>query len=129
MKKLFFGIAIVVLSISTSCSSDKATTTVAEKTATPDEKPIANKELSVEITGMVCEKGCGASIRKELLSTGGVTACSFDFEEGRESNVAKIAFDDSKISEDEIVLAITTLDEHKYTIGNPMVSDLAKKGK
>lgn len=130
MKRLFFAMSICGMSaLMIACSDNKS----AEVKNAPTEnsvnteaesKAVANQEMKIEIAGMSCVKGCGSSIRKELKSTGGVTDVSYDFEEGRAKNLATIKFDDSKVSEDDIILAITTLDEHKYSIGEHTVKPI-----
>lgn len=77
----------------------------------------ADRMLSMEIKGMSCVMGCGASIRKELLSTKAVCSVEFDFEDNREFNTVKIAFDKDKITTDELVKLISNLDDKKFTIG------------
>lgn len=127
MKKIFFILTVSSLGVLTACgekTTQESAAAVQQNDETPAEKPVANQEMSIEISGMTCEKGCGSSIRKELKSTGGVTDVSYDFEDGRETNVAKIKFDDSKVTEDDLILAITTLDGHKYTIGEHSVKSI-----
>lgn len=126
MKNLFLVLTVALFSIATSCSSEAKTE---NKVATDQEteataKPVANQQMKIEVMGMVCEKGCGGSIRKELNETNGVTKTSFDFEDEREVNVATIDFDDSKISEEEIILALTTMNEHQFTVGTHTVKPL-----
>ena len=126
MKNLFLVLSVALFSIATSCSSEAKTdakvTPDVEKTA--DAKPVANQQMTIEVMGMVCEKGCGGSIRKEMKATNGVTKTSFDFEDEREVNVATIDFDDSKITEEEIILALTTMNEHQFTVGTHTVKAL-----
>jgi copper chaperone CopZ len=126
MKNLFLVLTVAIFSITTSCSSEAKTE---NKVATDQEKeetakPIANQQMTIEVMGMVCEKGCGGSIRKEMKATNGVTKCSFDFEDEREVNVATIDFDDAKVSEEEIILALTTMNEHQFTVGTHTVKSL-----
>ena len=53
------------------------------------EKTIAQ----LEITGMMCEVGCVAKVKKELLAQAGVSNVKIDFEKGREFNFASIEYD------------------------------------
>ena len=53
------------------------------------EKTIAQ----LEITGMMCEVGCVAKVKKELLAQTGVSNVKVDFEKGREFNFASIEYD------------------------------------
>ncbi|HIG58547.1 MAG TPA: heavy-metal-associated domain-containing protein [Flavobacteriales bacterium] len=53
------------------------------------EKTIAR----LEINGMMCEVGCVAKVKKELLAQDGVSNVKIDFEKGREYNFASIEYD------------------------------------
>ena len=53
------------------------------------EKTIAQ----LEITGMMCEVGCVAKVKKELLAHAGVSNVKIDFKKGREFNFASIEYD------------------------------------
>lgn len=114
MKHLIFS--LMILLVISSCSSDaKVSNEEAQENAQVDVVP--DRMLTMEIEGMVCEMGCGSSIRKELVGLGGVSAVEFDFEEERASNTAKIAFDKDKVSVDEIVKAIGEINKGQFTVG------------
>ena len=55
----------------------------------PSEKTIAR----LEINGMMCEVGCVAKVKKELLAEEGVSNVKIDFKKGREFNCASIEYD------------------------------------
>ena len=55
----------------------------------PSEKTIAR----LEINGMMCEVGCVAKVKKELLAEEGVSNVKIDFKKGREFNFASIEYD------------------------------------
>ena len=78
----------------------------------------ANTLLSMEVTGMTCEMGCGGTISDKLMESEGVTKVEFDFEEERATNIALISYDDSKISDDDIETIITELNEGQFTVGS-----------
>lgn len=120
MKKQLLFIAGVLLLLS--CTSNNKPTVVRKescktKTVFDCSTVEADRMLSMEIKGMSCVMGCGASIRKELLSTKAVCSVEFDFKEDREFNTAKIAFDKDKITTDELVNLISKLDDKKFTVG------------
>ena len=62
-------------------------------------------EMSVE--GMMCEIGCVAKVRKELLEVPGVASATIDFEKDRQMNVA-IVEDDADVVEAEALVAKVT---------------------
>jgi len=84
----------------------------------------ANRLLIMEIDGMVCQMGCGGTIRKELKATGGVSNCEFDFEDERATNTAKIAFDKDKITVDEIVKIVSTINDNQFSVGKTSSEDV-----
>jgi copper chaperone CopZ len=111
-----FTITLVLLFALASCSSEVEGTPAAhEETVQTDVVP--NRVLTMEIEGMVCEMGCGASIRKELVGLGGISTVEFDFEEDRASNTAKIAFDKDQISVDQIVKAVSAINKGQFNVG------------
>ena len=82
-----------------------------------DKKVIANTQLNLEISGMSCEKGCGGTIRKALKQTGGVDRVSYDFVEGRETQIAKISLDSNKVDLEKVKKVISALNENQFTTG------------
>lgn len=123
MKHLFFSFSIFSLLLLSACNSSKTEQLSAEKTVS--NVPVAANQLMVaELSGMVCEKGCGASIRKELKSTGAVAECTFDFKDGRDINSATISFDKNKISPEKITEIISTMNEKQFKVTKSSVSSL-----
>ncbi|MEY4603284.1 MAG: hypothetical protein RIT43_576 [Bacteroidota bacterium] len=100
-----------------SCSSEPDVVhlkTVKGKKVSTQETVVPNKMLTVGIEGMSCEMACGGSIRTNLRSTGGVSRVRYDFEEGRNVQTAFISFNDEKISEEEILSIIETINENQF---------------
>jgi copper chaperone CopZ len=91
--ELFFSVlTILILSLLLSCGGEPYKgeilfSEIAKVGAM--EKTIAK----LEITGMMCEVGCVAKVKKELLAQAGVSNVTIDFEKGRESNFASIEYD------------------------------------
>jgi hypothetical protein len=123
MKKIFLLSGLVFLSFS---CNQKPTEQVVDQPTDNTEEVVDNHKnvqptsvLVADIAGMSCEKGCGSSIRRELFQNGGVSKVEYaDFDEEKEFNVIKVYYDEKEISEDEIILALTTMEEHKYTVEN-----------
>lgn len=122
MKKvLFVGILV---SLVAACGSSSNEANASEKSTKSDkiaEKEltavIPNRKLTLEIDGMVCEMGCGGSIRKELTATGAVSRCSFDFKGENVSSSATIEFDKDKITADQIAALIKKLNDGQFSVG------------
>ena len=125
MKSLF--ISLLSISILASCARKEEKVFLRKEShsasnTTKSVKP--NSILTMKIDGMTCMMGCGASIRKELYATNGVKSVDFDFEEGRETNTAKIAFDDSKITDKKMIELISNMNEKQFTVGETKVEPL-----
>lgn len=123
MKKLIFILTSSV--ILSACSDEK----IVEKTENSTEKVIVvvnpNQVLTMEIDGMVCKMGCGSSIRKGLKETNGVATVEFDFEEERKTNVAKITYDKSLVSSEELIKVVSTLNDGQFLVGTISFEDYA----
>ena len=122
--QITFLVSILFLASCTSSDSkpvriEKHVSTVVDNCSTIE----ADRLLSMEVSGMSCVMGCGASIRKELFGTKAVCSVEFDFKEGRKSNTAKIAFDKDKITVDEIVKLVSKIDDNKFKIGKTSSED------
>ncbi len=116
MKHLLFIAALTVLV--SACSSEKKDNDEANVDASTEVAAvIPNRVLTMEIDGMVCEMGCGGSIRKELKNEGGVARVEFDFEDERATNIAKISFDKNAVTVDELINAVTKLNNGQFTVG------------
>ena len=130
MKKVLFTGILVSLLASCSTSTDQVTNAEEKsqnETITEDElvSVIPNRKMTTEIDGMTCVMGCGGSIRKELLSTGAVSRCSFDFKGIDETSSAMIEFDKDKISADEIADLLKKINEGQFTLGEMSTETIA----
>lgn len=132
MKKyLFTG---VLISLIASCSTSTEQVSTSEKDTsieTIEEKDLVvvtpNRKLTTEIDGMTCVMGCGGSIRKELLSTGAVSRCSFDFKGIDKTSSAMIEFDKDKISADEIAAIIKKLNDGQFSLGKMSTETISQE--
>lgn len=130
MKKVVIAAAGSLILVA--CSQTETTPEVKQTQVTveqEEQRPVVHptKVLSMEISGMSCEMGCGSAIRKELYTTNAVDEVKFDFKMGRDVNKAEIYFDDSKVSEKEISTLISELNDKQFTIGKTSVSDYKKE--
>jgi copper chaperone CopZ len=116
MMKLVFPTLLLAILISCTHQEEK----MIVKNAKPKEEKkvvevIPNKLLTLEVEGMSCEMNCGGSIRKELKKTGAVSRVEFVWVEEAEKQVTKVSYDDTKISEKEIVALIEKINEGQFT--------------
>lgn len=72
-------------------------------------------ELQAEITGMMCEMGCGGSIRKELRATGGVSRVYYEFVEGRKAQIINVQFDNKLITSTALLAKINSINNKQFT--------------
>ena len=98
-----FGFLLVMFVLFFACSEE-----------TKKEELIVDTVSSFEVTGMVCEMGCGGSIRKALKQTGAVHRVEVDFEEENPSNVIKVYYGSASINQDEIISAIEAINEGQF---------------
>ena len=118
MKNLVIAVSTVM--VLGACSSEPEVIHLrTEKGKKETKAPVAaNRVLTMEIEGMTCEMGCGGSIRKELKATGGVARVEFvDFKEGAKVQTAKVSFDTNKITVDEMVKIVSTMNDKQFTVG------------
>jgi copper chaperone CopZ len=124
MKKIVFVLTTGILL--SACSSEKQEQRVEKtniETAKLEVNP--NQLLTMEIDGMVCQMGCGGSIRKGLKETNGVASVEFEFEEERKTNVAKIAYDKSIVSSEDLIKIVSNLNEGQFLVGTISFEDMA----
>lgn len=125
MKKTI--VALTGILVLGACSENSSEKTVQKEITVVETEQVSNvtptKLLSMEISGMSCEMGCGSVIRKGLLESGAVERVQFDFKMGRDVNTAKISFDDTKISEEELSKIISELNDNQFSIGSSTLSD------
>lgn len=115
MRRFLYGFAFIAIvsACSTGVNKDLAQT----ESNNMETVIVPNRLLTMEIDGMVCEMGSGESIRKALNKLEGVSSVEFDFEDERATNRAKISFDKNQISVDEMVKAITDIQDGQFKIG------------
>ena len=116
MKKFIYLMSILFVAYSCATKEEK----IIVKNAKPKEEKKAvevtpNKVLTLDVEGMSCEMNCGGSIRKELKKTGAVSRVEFVWIEEAEKQVTKVSYDDTKISDKEIVALIEKINEGQFT--------------
>ena len=105
MKKnsLTFIVLLFSVLLFPACQSSPEQATLNEKNASEKSLLAENKEsASYKIEGMACEFGCAKFIEKKVADLNGVINFKVDFE----SSEANITYDNSVISNDEIVASM-----------------------
>ena len=86
------------------------------KTTKKSQKVIPNKSLKVKVSGMMCEMGCGGSIRTELKAGGGIDRVIYDFKDGEKEQFAEIRYDDRITDQGKIVKLIEAIQDGKFKV-------------
>ena len=114
---------LALFAIVMSCNEEAPKTRVEKNVSATDESAgeqlpdvDADRMLVVELEGMVCEMGCGGSIRKDLYGSEAVATVSFEFDEDKAVDVARVAFDRDLITADEIVAIINTTNDGQFKV-------------
>ncbi|MDF1673384.1 MAG: heavy metal-associated domain-containing protein [Vicingaceae bacterium] len=97
----------LIISVS-SCSSPEEDVVIDKTEINTDRVVVAD----YAIDGMVCAMGCAKTIQDELSSTNGVASCDVNYEE----KTAHIEFDESQLTELEIIALIESLADGKYKV-------------
>ena len=78
-------VAFILLGCGENIPSDKSTPVFTE---VHRKGPETRRTLKLEIEGMMCELGCAAKIKKELLEQDAVSSVIIDFDKERETDYA-----------------------------------------
>ncbi|MCB9426449.1 MAG: heavy-metal-associated domain-containing protein [Flavobacteriales bacterium] len=105
------------------CKNEKSTD---ENVEVQEQKELALKSISFEISGMTCEVGCARTIKKKLKATEGVQSVEVDFEAAK----AIVGFDANILSTDDIVSVVEGVAGGGiYKVSNVMPYEGGKSGK
>ncbi|MCO5269387.1 MAG: cation transporter [Brumimicrobium sp.] len=113
MKKIIFIPLILLVACQNSTEKEQIATEQSIEMIAPESKVIPNQIATFDVSGMMCEKGCGASIRKGLYDAGGVSQVDVRFDE-LHSEIS-VHFDDQQTSVEEIIETIAALPKIAYT--------------
>ena len=93
MRILLATIITSLCSLCTSCSESAVEAQAPVLVENYKNGPESRRTLKLEIEGMMCEVGCAAKIKKELLEQEAVSSVIIDFEMERETDYAIVEFD------------------------------------
>jgi len=80
----------------------------------------------LEIKGMMCEVGCVAKVKKELLEQNGVSNVTINFDSDREVDFATIEYDPNIESVESLASVVTNIADGKlYGITAALVTNYA----
>lgn len=102
---------------------------IAEKEITINKKETVSQDsisktiASIGIEGMTCQAGCAREIQNKVSKLTGVVLCEVSFE----NKIATVEFDDSKISEKDMISAIQKIHGGQYNVTNVEVEKFIVK--
>ena len=82
----------------------------------------------LEITGMMCEVGCVAKVKKELLEQKGVSNVTVNFDSDREVDFATIEYDPTIETVESLASVVTKIADGKlYGVTSALVTNYAPR--
>lgn len=103
MKKLLSIAFMLIAILAMNCSSPQGESSAVVK---------ADKQLALKVEGMVCAVGCAKYIEKQVAKMDGISDCEVNFEDG----TANISYSSDDTGEEEILEAITSLNDGQYSV-------------
>ena len=85
-----------------------------EEVAISSGVPVTSADISID--GMSCEMMCGGSIKKALAKLPGIESTEIKFVEGDEQDHAIVSYDDTKVTDDQMIEAIQALHDGQYKV-------------
>ena len=98
------------------CGGDKPSAVDTVYTETRLEGTVDKTVAQMSIEGMMCEIGCVAKVRKELLEVPGVASATIDFEKDRALNVATVEYDAEVVEAEALVAKVTAIGDGMYPV-------------
>lgn len=120
--RIFLSTFVAAL-LFTGCSNQEVPTAEAtaadiQRTVTEiaiaDGTPVTFADISIE--GMSCEMMCGGSIKKALAKLPGIEQTEIKFVEGDERDHAIVTYDESKVTDAQMIEAIQGLHDGQYKV-------------
>jgi mercuric ion binding protein len=111
MKTLYF-IFLSVMLFSCNETSEKSVPVSVKKS-----KPVivhANCQADFTVEGMVCQMGCGGSIRKELKMTGAVERVEVNFIEEQKEQVVHVSYDSTLINTTKMTTLLNAMNDRQF---------------
>lgn len=80
-------------------------------------KPVivrSNSQVDFAVEGMVCQMGCGGSIRKELKMTNAVERVEVNFVEEQKEQIVHVSYDSTLITSSKITALLNTINDRQF---------------
>ena len=76
----------------------------------------ANSIQEIGVKGMVCQMGCGGSIRKALKETCAVERVEVNYIDSLEEQVIKVHYDRQQIAPKQMLQVLSELNDRQFTV-------------
>jgi copper chaperone CopZ len=76
----------------------------------------ANTTQEIGVKGMVCQMGCGGSIRKALKQTCAVERVEVNYIDSLEEQVIKVHYNREQIAPKQMLQVLSGLNDHQFTV-------------
>lgn len=118
--KLFLLPSLLFLFIS--CSQTAAPTHKKHSQANVCKTVVPNTVVSLGVKGMVCQMGCGGSIRKALKETCAVERVEVNYVDSLQEQTIKVHYDRQKLGPTQMITLLSQLNDKQFsvrTLGEP----------
>jgi copper chaperone CopZ len=105
-----------------SCSQTKTQNQENKPQAKVCEKVVPNTSVAFGVKGMVCQMGCGGSIRKTLKETCAVERVEVNYVDSLEEQTIKVHYDRKRLGPAQMINLLSQLNDKQFsvrTIGEP----------
>ena len=77
---------------------------------------VPNSTVSLGVKGMVCQMGCGGSIRKALKATCAVERVEVNYLDSLEEQTIKVHYDRQKIAPKQMLQILSQINDHQFSV-------------
>ncbi len=109
---MFYYSLVIAVLFSCQETSEKSKPVSVKKTNTIEVQ--ANSQADFAVEGMVCQMGCGGSIRKELKMTGAVERVEVNFVEEQKEQVVYVQYDSTLITTQKITAILNSINDRQF---------------
>ena len=105
-----------------SCSQTKTQNQENKPQAQVCEKVVPNTSVAFGVKGMVCQMGCGGSIRKALKETCAVERVEVKYLDTLKEQIIKVSYNRQKIGPKQMLQILSKINDQQFrvrTIGEP----------
>lgn len=99
-----------------SCSQTAAPNQEKDTEAKVCKTVVPNATISLGVKGMVCQMGCGGSIRKALKATCAVERVEVTYLDSLEEQIIKVHYDRQKIAPKQMLQILSQINDKQFSV-------------